>query len=281
MTDSEREDLIIEDVVRRMETFGEGESELTRLTPGDRRLAREYQELAGLIPFAVEPVAPSAEARAGLFARIGIAEPRSEPVASAATLPFPTASAQAASSRPLMALAAALAVLAVGLAAVSAVLYQGQQEQATAIASLTLAVEESQARADLAMAERVAAAHLATLVNAPRTPRVCHLAPPAGTTSQAVARGMVYFDPDQQQYFLVARHLEPCSEGQAYKLWFMVDDRPVLGKSFHVKAGTPVALGSDDLPPGATAMWITLQGIDDQLPEGEPILWGDQSEEML
>ncbi len=280
MTDSEREELIVEDVIRRMEQFGE--DGLIRLTVEDRRLAREYEELAGLIPYAIEPVAPRPEVKAALFARLGLEVPTPiQGTVAPRPIRFPDVATGRRPERPVLLLAAALAVLALGLAGFSAVLYQGQQEQARAIADLRLEVEESRARAESLLAERSSATQLATLVNAPSPPRVCHLAPPAGARGQAVARGMVYFDPERQQYFLVARDLAPCSEGQAYKLWFLVDDRPVLGKSFHVKAGTPVALGSDDLPAGATAMWITLQGIDDTLPDGDPILWGDQSEEML
>ena len=99
--------------------------------------------------------------------------------------------------------------------------------------------------------------------------------------AQPVARAAVYFDHEQQQYFLHAKDLAPCSEGFAYRLWFLVDGKAVAGRSFNVSAGVPVALGSLGLPGGATAMMVTYQANGTEQPDGEWILYGDESEDML
>ena len=92
---------------------------------------------------------------------------------------------------------------------------------------------------------------------------------------------MVYFDPERQEYFLTARDLSPCTEGYAYRLWFMVDGEAVVGSRFNVKAGVPVVLGAGGMPAGTTAMWVTYQADSVEEPSGESVLFGDQSEEML
>ena len=96
-----------------------------------------------------------------------------------------------------------------------------------------------------------------------------------------MARAAVYFDPTEREYFLAARDLSPCSEGYAYRLWFLVDDEAILGESFNVQAGVPVGVGSRGMPAGTTAMMVTYQRVGTSEPSGERILFGDESEEML
>lgn len=264
---SHDEDRILEELLRGLE-------DPDRLEPpldfGDQeaRLWREYVELSALLPFALEPVDPSPACRTDVLSQI------------ASTLPFARKSTAVPAPRWLQALAAALVVFVLGLSSFSAWLYRDNQRQGVVLNETRRALEESRQREEFQIASQGDIARLRSLVTAAGT-RVCRLKPTGQQPVQSVARGMVYFDPERQEYFLTARDLSPCTEGYAYRLWFMVNGEAVFGSRFNVKAGVPVVVGAGGMPAGATAMWVTYQRDAVEEPSGESVLFGDQSEEML
>ena len=278
---SRNEDQILEEVLRALES-----SELSELAPDlppeDLELWREYTELTGLLPLALDPVVPRPECRAEILSLLGSEEaPVRAEAASAAPLPFPTPVPATRTHRVLLALAATLAIAVLGLGTFTTWLYRDHLRQSDLIAEIQDRIDQSRSREDVLLASQVKYKRLRTLVSTRRT-RVCRLRPIGESPSQPVARGLVYFDAERQDYFLSALDLAPCEQGYAYRLWFIVNGRPVGGVTFHVKAGVPTALGSGGLPPGFTAIMVTYQRETAEGPdEGVQILYGDQAEEML
>lgn len=270
---SHDEDRILEEVLRRMEGPEPSESS-PDLADGDLELWREYTELSGLLPFALEPIVPRLECRTEILDRISSQE-------KAVPLPFPAPAPATQTSRALLALAAVLVTAVLGLGSFTTWLYRDHQRQADLIAQIQFQMDKSRSREEVLVASQADYKRLRTLVTARRT-RVCRLSPIGDQPAQPVASGLVYFDTEGQDYFLSARDLKPCEEGFAYRLWFIVDGQPVAGKTFHVKAGVPTALGSGGMPRGFTAMMVVYQRENAESPdEGERILYGDQAEDML
>ncbi|HVR30317.1 MAG TPA: anti-sigma factor [Thermoanaerobaculia bacterium] len=277
---SDREDDILERVLQRVDHPGLEDPGLD-LKGDERRLWREYTELSGLLPYALEPVAP----RAGR---------RDELLASARRERFPQDSQResvrpGASPAPLrhnrrrlsVAMAAALAALSLGLALASGWLARDRALQQRTITALERQLHEiAGTQAEL----RDTRAELARLrgVFTSAGMRVCPLRPWGERPAQPVARAAVYFDGDRQQWFLAARDLEPCRQGSYYVLWFVVDGKPVAGGSFRPEKGVPVALAAERMPGEMSGAFLTLEP-DPAVgaPTGPPILYGEQSEEML
>ena len=285
---SHDEDRILEEVLRGVESPEASES-APDLPEEDLELWREYSELSGLLPFALEPIVPRLECRAEILARIASRERAAArervavgiETAPDVPLPFPTSAPAMHTRRALLALAAVLTIAVLGLGSFTTWLYRDHQRQADQIAEIEFRMEQSRSREELLVASQVDYKRLRTLVTARHT-RVCRLLPIGDQPAQPVARGLVYFDTERQDYFLSAMDLKPCEQGFAYRLWFIVDGRPVAGKTFHVKAGVPTALGSGGMPTGFTAMMVTYQRETAEGPdEGERILYGDQAEDML
>ena len=271
---SQDEDRILEQVLAELES-----GEQTQPPPDiPLGLWREYQELAALLPYALDPVAPRVECKAEMLARVSLQQ--SVRTSSAEPLRFLAPTTAMRSTRALQLVAAVLALIAFGLGAFSVQLYQKSQTQESAIQALRLNLQDSEYGREGRLASLDDRARLGTLVMTAGT-RVCPLMPPGERPAQPVARAKVFFDTDRQEYFFTARDLEPCAEGYAYRLWFIVDGKPVAGKTFHVKAGALVALGADGMPAGSTAMMVTYQKLETVEPSGERVLYGDESEEML
>ena len=282
---SHEEDRALERLLEELDTPEAVDDDVV-LESGDDRLLREYRELLALLPFALDPVTPTAECREGLLAKIAAAARSDAPAPEIVPAPTPTdplpfpAPARQRASRALQLIAATLASAVVGLGLFSGWLYSQYRDQGERIEAIQVTMLEGRARegdlqASLGEIERLRA--LVTRTSG----RVCKLRPYGDSPAQPVARAAVYFDMEAQEYFLAASDLTPCTDGYSYRLWFMVNDRAVPGRSFNVSAGKPVALGSAGMPAGTTAMMVTYQRLDSVEPDGERILYGDESHEML
>jgi len=112
--------------------------------------------------------------------------------------------------------------------------------------------EVGAARAELADLERRHA-----FVTAPGV-TVFALRPPA-LAGQPAARATLWVAADRRRWQLEAVGLRPDPADRDYQLWFLVDGIPRRGGVFEVRAGQPARLADDDLPAGATAIWVTLE----------------------
>jgi hypothetical protein len=278
---SDREDAILLRVIQQVDHPGLEDPGLD-LRADERRLWREYGELAGLLTGALEPIPPSPELLEGVLASL---RREGAPVDAPATA-SPLARTRAGglldrSSVRARALAAALASLALGMALVAGWLAGERSRLRQTIASLELRLEESGRRErQLDDAEGELSRLRAVLTSAGT--RVCPLRPWGERPAQPVARAVVYFDGERHRWFLAARGLEPCRQGSHYVLWFLVDGKPVSGGSFRAESGVPVALAAEETPETMSGAFLTLEPDPTVgAPTGPPILWGEDSQEML
>ena len=281
---SERDDALLERVLQQVEHPGLEDPGLD--LEGDELLVwREYGELAGMLPSALEPVEPPQRLLGALLAAV-----REESVAGAAlesvsrpesSVALPVASSDPRPSPSWRAVAAVLAVLAIGLSGIVGWLLGERSHQQDAIADLERRVE-SIARRDRALEHAQQELEPLRSVVTSAGMRACPLRPWGKQPQQPWARAVVYFDGNHHQSYLVARDLEPCRQGSRYVLWFLVDGKPVPGGSFQAQKGVPVALSAEEVPDETRGAFLTLEPDPGaEKPTGQPILYGEGAEEML
>jgi hypothetical protein len=307
MPNGDREERLLERVLQRLD-HPRLEDPGLDLQGEERRVWRELTELAGLLPFALDPVAPRPSLRDEVLSaarreRSG-GEPRREPVAVVRPRP-------ASWPRAARAVAAALAAILVALGGVGGWLVGERSVQRDTIAALEGKLAQAavvQRELDAARAELARMSAVFTSAGM----RACPLRPWGEHPVQPVARAAIYFDAEHEQWFLTARDLEPCRQGSSYVLWFMVDGKPVPGGSFRAQEGVPVMLAAQPPPLGAavgpgagevegsvdttvagshlgpgfperlSGAFLTLERDPRvEKPTGPPILYGDGAEEML
>jgi hypothetical protein len=280
---SEREDALLERVLQRVDHPGLEDPGLD-LKGDERRLWREYTELASVLPVALDPIEPPSHVLGNVLAGVRNESRETDEEARATRLAGTTAAAERRARRGvgiLGAVAAGLALLALGLGSMAGWLAGERARQRETIASLERRLQAGAGR-DQALAQaQVELEHLRSVVTSAGM-RACPLRPFGERPPQPWARAVVYFDGDHHQYYLVARDLEPCRQGTRYVLWFMVDGKPVPGGSFRPEKGVPVALGSAEVPGSTHGAFLTLEPDPTvEKPTGKPILYGESAEEML
>lgn len=251
------------------------ESGLAQGEPTDE-LRREYAELVGLLPYALEPQEPSEHLTARLLAAVRQDQREDHLHRSVRQLTL----AHASRRKWMMPLAAGLMLWMGG---VSFWLYRQAGEQKSAIAQLTQQLSTAEARTArlVSMQEKYAwsRANLA-LVTAPGV-GVCSLGR-ASEDAPAAARGALYVASDHQHWYMMVEGLEPSAEGYAYQLWFVSQGVPVSGGTFEPRPGAPVELASDKMPPDVDAVSITLEPREGATrPTGPEILFGDEMVQVL
>jgi hypothetical protein len=280
---SERDDAIVERVLQQVDHPGLEDPGLD-LKGDDRRLWREYGELASVLPVALDPIEPPSHLLASVLDSVRddageVVVERARPGRDAGA--GVTADRHPRHSRGVIAVAATLGLLALGLAAATGWLMNEGAHQRERIVSLERRLAASAGRdQELAQAE-VELEHLRSVVTSAGM-RACPLRPVGERPPQPWARAVVYFDNDHHQSYLVARDLEPCRPGARYVLWFVVDGKPVPGGSFRPEKGVPVAFGSGEVPGATHGAFLTLEPDPTvEQPTGTPILYGEDTEEML
>jgi hypothetical protein len=256
-------------------------------------LARLYAEVLGLLPYELEPVAPSPGAKGRLMTlihgdetlpagavRITVPVAAAPPRAPAPTPPpFPRTSTQefavqrrsaaagAASlrvrpSRWPLALAAAFALAALGL---SGWLYTQIGAQRDTIAELRQELSAERSRTDGALAQarqaesdRLDLRDKFALVTSPAV-LVSPMRPMGKPPLQPGAHGVLFVGADHQHWYMALRGLEPTQAGKTYKLWFVADAGAVNAGSFSAQPGAPIELSSRHMPAGTKGIMVTLE----------------------
>jgi hypothetical protein len=286
------EDLMILAAVEALETGADAPGGSPRPDEASETLARLYNEVLGLIPYELEPIVPSTEARTRLMAALIIEDdkgdetrPAPEPALAAPVPPAPVTplrspaapagevrvqpqrpalagTAARRRSRWLLTLAASLAVLALGLSGL--LFYKWQQDRET-IARLNQELKEERSRAAGAFAEvrkmrsdSLDMRQKMELVTSP-TVAVSALRPMGAPPLQPGARGLLFVAADHQHWYLSLKGLQPPEGGKVYKLWFMADQGPVGVSAFPARSGVPIELSSQEMPAGTRAAMITLE----------------------
>jgi hypothetical protein len=286
----------------------------------EQTLRRLYTEVLGLLPQALEPVEPRPEVRERLLAAIRepagawseeatlpgvmigeptasrspeatlpgvmIGEPAARPAAAthpeaAGLEPLPVA-APARRRRWPTALAAAVALLAVGVASLLFVrLEESRAELARRERQLrTLEARSEEQTVQLASLQEELAEVSGRLGLITRAgTEACLLQPPDGL---GIARGVVYIAADHRHWILKVSGLTPVPSDRAYQLWFVTEGGPVSGGTFQTSAGADAELGSPTMPSGLTAIAVTVEpaGGSPQ-PTGQQVLFGDETMRLL
>jgi hypothetical protein len=256
-------------------------SALPRPDDATETLDRLYTEVLGLLPFDLEPVAPSPEVRHRLMAAIHGDE--TQPAAALAPIlapprptqeprpprPAPVAPQSAAAARrpaprrrwPL-ALAATLCALLLGLSAWLS-LRMGEQQRTIAQLEEELATQRMRAEQAAAEVRRVRATALDlrekfALVTSPAV-EVSPMRPAGAPPLQPGARGVLFVAADHQHWYLSLEGLPPAEAGKTYTLWFIADQGLVSAGSFTARPGEPVELSSKTMPAGTRQAVVTLE----------------------
>lgn len=281
---STSEDLTILAAVEALERGIDAPGGVPRPDEEAETLARLYNEVLGLIPFELAPVAPSPGARTRLLAAIAGDEtqPAPEPPRAAAPPPAPVVQAPVTPLRPPappsqrpalgtaarrrsrwpLTLAASVAFLALAL---SGLLFWNWQQDRETIARLNRELTEERSRASGAFAQvrkmqsdTLDMRQKMELVTSP-TVQVSAMRPMGAPPLQPAARGVLFVAADHQHWYLSLKGLQPPEAGKVYKLWFMADQGPVGVSAFPARSGVPIQLSSQEMPAGTKAAMITLE----------------------
>ncbi|MFY9822474.1 MAG: anti-sigma factor [Thermoanaerobaculia bacterium] len=288
------EDLTILAAVEALERGSEASPGAPRAGEAGETLARLYNEVLGLIPYELEPVEPSAGAKARLMAAVQLAgraepeaiqeardpdpptlaepirltsvppaqpaRPGNLPVAQEARIYRPTSLTPPPrrALRPArwpLALAASLALL---FAASSAMLYLQAGQQRETIDALGQQLDLERGRAASAAKDALSMREKFALITSPAV-EASPMRPPAANPLQPAARGVLFVASDHQHWYLCLHDVAPAPAGKMYKLWFMADRGPVSGGVFTARPGEPLELSSKEMPAGTKAVKITLE----------------------
>lgn len=163
--------------------------------------------------------------------------------------------------RGLVALAALLALTAIGLGIWAADLYSRVDAREARIRRLESDLGAIDKLKSEIAANREALAELERRHAFALTPSstVFVLRPPVEGAAQPLASGVLQVAPDHQHWQLEVRGLKPEPEVQDYQLWFIVDGLPVSGGVFDAKLGKTSLLAEATMPRGTASVAITLE----------------------
>jgi hypothetical protein len=260
----------------------ENPSDLTDEDPA----AREYLEIFGRLPYALEPEAPPAGLRqrilqqiAGRASRNVIPLPRRSTAATSDREPQPLVStARPLSHRWLPPVAATLLIALAGLVLLLALEIRSQQGTiATLVVQLEKRLDQQaeteRLRDELRTYEQ--RLEMITTVAAGLYP----LRPPQPAAG-AGPRGVMYVCSNHQQWYLHLQNLEPSPEGQSYVLWFLTEEGPVEMDHFQIEEyGEVRQYRRASMPPGTRGVMVSLQPLGERAsaPTGSVVLAGDKS----
>ena len=276
--------------------------ENTRVTSAEDEvedvLRRLHLEAMGLMAYALEPVAPSAEARARMLERLsgdstqevprlGDAPPAPAPASpvaltappvvaesarpadvapwppAAAVVPFPehAAARRPRPSRWPWSLAALFALAAAGLGYWAAYLQSELGTSQARVARLEAEAErlEGERGAELA-ALRAELGELERRHAFASAPAVTVFAlrPPVDST-KPYARGTLWVASDRRRWQLEVRGLDAEPADRDYQLWFIVDGVPQSGGVFDGRGADTATLADAQIPEGTSVVAITLE----------------------
>ena len=241
-------------------------------------LVDQYTELLGLIPYGLEPMAPAMGAKNRLMESIRGNQPVARSRTEVADVAPPPGWV-----RQVLPLAASISIVLLGIVG-----WQSFElaEQGGEIVELTerLSHVNIERTAEVAEFERNLQRMQSQLsLVTSKGVEVCTLQPQIAEAAATGARGTLFVSSDHQHWYLRIDDLEPCPQGRAYQLWFvMADGTAVDGGILEIKHDTELEVTSDTMPAGSVAVQITLEpaGGSDS-PSGPSILYGDEVMRIL
>lgn len=199
----------------------------------------------------IDPIAPQPAS----------ASPQRPSAAPAAAIPFAGRAAGRRRPRWSVGLAAALALIAIGLGTAASWLASELSSERYRLARLEgemSRVRSEQAEQIARLREEVASLEQRRQFAAGPASLVFPLRPPR-QGPQPLARGKLWVAADHQHWQLEVAGLAPTPEGREYQVWFMVDGIPLDGGCFRVEPGRTAALADAEMPAGTAGVAITLE----------------------
>lgn len=245
-------------------------------------LQREYIELLGLLPYAMEEQVPMPASRERLLAAVqgeGV-DAASVPVQSPAEIVAMPASRWNSWAMPLA------ASLVIALLGVSVWRQFGQlEEQQTTIDRLASQLSETNVQSTQLVeyeAELQAMREQLALVTSQGV-EVCTLKPQYAAAAETNARGTLFVASDHQHWYLRIDDLEPCPLGRSYQLWFVTGDGTAVdGGILQVEHGVELEVTSDSMPKGTVEVNVTLEPAGGSTaPSGPLVLHGNEVMRIL
>jgi len=224
---------------------------------------RRNLEVCGLLPWALDPVEPSPRLAAAILER----------AAGSKAAAFPSAPRRPRSW--LLPLAAALAVVAIGVAANLA---RTARQQRLELAALASRVEEL-ARDAVEFEDGLARALQNLRLVSSRGVEICPLRPVADAAGTDEPHGLLFVAADHQHWYVRVSGL-PTAPDRFYRLWFEGPDGTLIPAGN--LAGDELELSSPTMPEGTRAAYVTLETEPSPAaPSGEIVLSGAEMIRLL
>lgn len=232
------------------------------------RICRLEAEVWGLMPCAVDPVAPTSECKQRILRELDGG--RLDFVPPARTAPR--------QPRWLLPLAAGLALLAVGFALSMLSTVRQQRRQLAALQAEVEQLSASQADAP-ELAEGVARLRENLGLVSSRGVGICALRPTEAVgESEDAPYGVLFVAADHQHWYVRVHGLEP-EPGSYYRLWFETDSGLVPAGNL---SGSELELSSPTMPAGTRAVHVSRETEPSpSVPSDQILLFGDDMVEVL
>jgi len=243
---------------------------------------RSSLEVIGLLPYELDPMAPSPSAKQRLMASLS-GEGASRHAAEEARFAAPAARTGAGkSSRWALPLAAGLVLALLGLSGWQRLQMERQQEE---IAQLSGHLREVNVESGelVRYRQELVEAQAKLSVLAASGVEVCSLHPMEERLAAAPPTATLFVAPDHQHWYLRIDGLEPSPENRAYQLWFITDEgSQVSAGTFDPRPGSRTELTSATMPGGTVAVSVTVEPLGGSPePSGPPLLYGDEVMRIL
>ena len=243
---------------------------------------RSSLEVIGLLPYELDPMAPSPSAKERLMVSLS-GEGTSRQAVEEGQVAAPAARTGAGDwTRWALPLAAGLVLALLGLSGWQRLHMERQRGEIAQLSGHLREVnlesgELSRYRQELVEAQAKLSVLAASGVE------VCSLHPMEDRLAAAPPTATLFVAPDHQHWYLRVDGLEPSPKDRAYQLWFITDEgSQVSAGTFDSRLGSRTELTSATMPGGTVAVSVTVEPLGGSPePSGPPLLYGDEVMRIL
>lgn len=244
---------------------------------------RSSLEVIGLLPYELDPMAPSLSAKKRLMASLSGESSSRQAVEeegqfSASEGPTNTVNW----SRWALPLAAGLVLALLGLSGWQRLHMERQRGEIAQLSGHLREVNLESGELARYRQELVEAQAKLSILAASGV-EVCSLHPMEDRLAAAPPTATLFVAPDHQHWYLRVDGLEPSPKDRAYQLWFITDEgSQVSAGTFDSRPGSRTELTSATMPGGTVAVSVTVEPLGGSPePSGPPLLYGDEVMRIL
>ena len=243
---------------------------------------RSSLEVIGLLPYELDPMAPSPSAKQRLMVSLS-GEGTSRQAVEEGHFAAPRARTGAGDwSRWALPLAAGLVLALLGLSGWQRLHMERQRGEIAQLSGHLLEVNLESGELVRYRQELVEAQAKLSVLAASGV-EVCSLHPMEDRLAAAPPTATLFVAPDHQHWYLRVDGLEPSPKDRAYQLWFITDEgSQVSAGTFDSRLGSRTELTSATMPGGTVAVSVTVEPLGGSPePSGPPLLYGDEVMRIL